>query len=191
LHTNHFIMEQNIEVKKKVSVARNAVNYGVILGIVLIIADLLFYMFDVSRDSIFRYLNFALIIAGLIIGILNYRNNINGGYITYGQSLVSGVLIGLFASVIVSIYTIIFFKFIDPCMIDELLKKAEESILERNPNMTDDQVEIAMSYTRKFMNPYIMAITGILWSTFMSFIASLIISIFTKKKDNSFESNFR
>jgi len=48
-----------------------------------------------------------------------------------------------------------------------------------------------MSYTRKFMNPYIMAITGILWSTFMSFIASLIISIFTKKKDNSFESNFR
>jgi len=97
-------MEQNIEVKKKVSVARNAVNYGVLLGIVLIIADLLFYMLNISKESNLRYLNFVLIIAGLTVGILNYRNQINGGFISYGKSLGSGVLIGLFASIIVAIY---------------------------------------------------------------------------------------
>jgi hypothetical protein len=184
-------MEQNIEVKKKISLARNAINYGVLLGIVLIIADLLFYMLNVSRDSIFRYLNFVLIIAGLTLGILNYRNQINEGLISYGKSLGSGVLIGLFASIIFAIYYFIFLKFIDPGMIDEMLKTAEEKMLDKNPSMTDEQIEMAMHYSRIFMNPVWMPVWSIIGLTFMSFIVSLIISIFTKKKDNSFESNFR
>ena len=184
-------MEQEINAKKKVSIARNSLNYGVATGIVMIIVSLLLYVFGLSDQTFVQYLSLAIIIAGIIIGILNYRNKSNGGFISYGQSLGLGVLIGLFAAVLVSVYTIIFFKFIDPDMVNVILKKAEENIRERNQNMTDDQVEIAMSYTRKFMNPYIMAVTSTIWLTFMSFIASLIISIFTRKEDKSFESNFR
>jgi ABC-type arginine/histidine transport system permease subunit len=76
-------------------------------------------------------------------------------------------------------------------MIDEMLKKAEEKMLEKNPSMSDENIEMAMKYTKMFMNPVWMSIWSVIGSTFMSFIASLIISIFTKKKDNSFESNFR
>lgn len=184
-------MEQNIAVKKKVSVVRNAINYGVLLGIVLIIADLLFYMLNVSRESIFRYLNLILILVGLIMGILNYRNQINEGLISYEKSLGSGVLIGFFASVIVAIYMVIFLKFIDPGMIDEMLRKAEEKMLDQNPSMLDEDLEAAMKYTKIFRSPVWMSIWSIIGSTFVSFIASLIISIFTRKKDNSFESNFR
>lgn len=184
-------MEPENKTKKKISVVRNSLNYGVILGVVLIVISMLMYVLNLSNQSFSQYLSLFVILVGIILGILNYRKNINGGYITYGQSLGSGVLIGLFSSVIVSVYTIIFFKFIDPGMITEILNKAEENMLEQNPNMTDEQLGVAMSYTRKFMNPFVMAITAILWSTFMSFIASLIISIFTKKIDKSFESNFR
>jgi hypothetical protein len=100
-------MEQNNEVIKKVSVVRNALNYGAMLGIVLIIADLLFYTFNISTDSYLRYLNFLLIIAGLITGILYYRNKINEGFISYGKSLGIGVLIGFIASFIVAVYMFI------------------------------------------------------------------------------------
>ena len=148
-------------------------------------------MLNISKESNLRYLNFVLIIAGLTVGILNYRNQINGGFISYGKSLGSGVLIGLFASIIVAIYTVIFMKFIDPGMIDEMLKKAEEQMLERNPSMSEENIEAALKYTKMFMNPVLMSIMSIFGSTFMSFIASLIISIFTKKNDNSFESNFK
>ena len=82
-------------------------------------------------------------------------------------------------------------KFIDPGMIDEMLKKAEEQMLERNPSMSEENIEAALKYTKMFMNPVLMSIMSIFGSTFMSFIASLIISIFTKKNDNSFESNFK
>ena len=184
-------MEQDINAKKKTSVARNSLNYGAATGIVMVIVSLLLYVLNLSDQTFVQYLSLAIIIAGIVIGILNYRNKINGGFISYGQSLGSGVLIGLFSSILVSIYTIIFFKFIDPDMINVILNKAHDSMLERNPTMTDEQLDIAMSWTRKFMNPFIMAITSTIWLTFMSFIASLIISIFTQKKDSSFESNFR
>jgi len=182
-------MEQEKEIKK-ITVARNALNYGVMIGLAMIIISLLFYILNINDQSISQYISTVLIIAGIIIGVLNYKKN-NGGFISYGQSLGTGVLIGLFSSIIVSIYTIIFFKFIDPGMIDVVLRKAEEKMLEKNPSMTDEQLEVAMSYTRKFMTPLWMSITSILGSTFISFIASLIISIFTKKNDNSFESNFK
>jgi hypothetical protein len=182
-------MEQEKKIKKS-TVARNALNYGVILGVAMIIISLLLYILNLNDQSFSPYINIVLLIAGIIIGTLNYKKN-NDGFISYGQSVGIGVLIGLFASIIVSIYSFIFLKFIDHGMIDVILRKAEERILEKNPTMSDDQIEKAMSYTRIFITPLWISIISIFQLTFMSFIASLIISIFTKKVDDSFESNFK
>ncbi|HNW98524.1 MAG TPA: DUF4199 domain-containing protein [Bacteroidales bacterium] len=182
-------MEPSTETKK-ISVARNALNYGFLLGITLIILSLLFYILNVDYQSVAQYISIVIMIVGMIIGILAYRKN-NNGFITYGQSLGNGVLIGLFSAILVSIYTIIFFTLIDPGMIDVILRQAEEKMIEKNPNMTDEQIEMAMSYSRKFMTPLSMAIWGTIMSTVYAFVASLIISIFTRKVDNSFEANFR
>jgi len=182
-------MESTVESKKN-PIIRNAANYGAMIGVTLVIMSLILYVFNVTSQNISQYLNLALILAGIIIGILNYRNNINGGFISYAKSLGSGVLIGLFASVVLAIYTFIFAKFIDPGMIDEIMKKAEESILEKNPSISDEQLELALSYTRKFTSPAWMAVSSVLSLTFVSFIISLIVSIFTRKEDKSFESNF-
>jgi len=182
-------MEQENKIKH-FTVVGNAINFGLILGVSMIIAELLLYILNVSTDKVARYSNMLLIVTGIIIGILNFKKNRNGN-ISYGQSLGTGVLIGLFASILVSVYTFIFYKFIDPGMIEVLLRKAEEQMLEKNPTLTDDQIELAMSYTRKFMTPIWMSISSIFGLTFISFIASLLISIFTKKTDKSFESNFK
>ena len=156
----------------------------------MIIAALLLYILNVSTDKVAQYSNMLLVITGIIIGILNYKKN-SKGIASYGQSLGTGVLIGLFASILVSIYTFIFYKFIDPGMIDVLLRKAEEQMLEKNPTLTDEQIDMAMGFTRKIMTPLGISISNIFGLTFISFIDSLIISFFTKKVDNSFESNFK
>jgi len=183
-------MEQENEIKK-LSLSRNAMYYGSVLGIALIIFSLLMYIFNVDNKSNLQYFSLILIVTITIIGILNYRNNINGGFINYGKSVGIGVLIGLFASFLFAFYTFIFYKFVAPEMINEILKKTEENMLDQNPTMSDEQIELAMSYTRKFTTPLFMSISTIFGTTFMSFLLSLIISIFTRKKDNSFESNFR
>ena len=182
--------DQNIELKK-ISVARNALNYGVILGIALVVLSLIFYILDFNNTNIVFWIQFVILLAGLVISTMNYRKNIGGGFITYGKSLGSGVLTGLFAAIILGIYIYIFFKFIDTGAIQEIISKAEDKIIDQNPEISDAQLETIMTMQRKFMTPLWMGIMSLIYYTFYSFIASLIISIFTRKTDKSFETNFR
>jgi len=48
-----------------------------------------------------------------------------------------------------------------------------------------------MKYSAKFMKPLWMAIMSIVMYTFWGTIISLIIGIFTKKEDPSFEGQFK
>ncbi len=182
-------MEQQTP-EKKVTVSHNALNYGLILGVIQIILSLLFYMLNVETDSFIRYLSMIIMIVGIVFGILNYRKKINNGFISYGQSLGTGVLIGLFCAILFSIYFFFFAKFIDTDLISEILRKKEEAMAS-DPRFTPEIIEQSMHYTRMFVQPWIMSLFTVLGMTFGCFIASLIISIFTQKKDNSFESNFK
>jgi len=53
--------------------------------------------------------------------------------------------------------------------------------LESNPEISDDELDLALEMTNKFVQPHWMLILGVLGGTFMGFIYSLIISIFVKK----------
>jgi len=183
-------METTPEIKKN-SIFPNALNYGKILGIISIIFTIILYVLNIMDNKYAGFVPLIILIAVLVVGILNYRNKINGGFITYGQSLGTGVLIGLISSVLVALFTFILYQYIDPDLIGSLLSKTEEQMLERNPNLTDEQIEMAVNYTKKYTTPLWLTISAFFWTTLLAFIASLVISIFTQKKDKSFESNFR
>lgn len=175
--------------EKKVTPLKNAMNYGAMVGLVLIIVSVLFYILGKSDSGMQTWIAYAVIIAGIVIGTQNYRDNVLGGYISYSQCLSSGTLITFFTAIITAFYTYIFFTFIDASLIDMILEK--QMIAMEEQGMDDEQIEMAMSYTRKFMTPLWMSVIGLLFYTFMGFIFSLITSIFLKRKDDSFESNFQ
>ena len=62
-----------------------------------------------------------------------------------------------------------------------MLAKTEQSILESNPEILDEELDLALEMTAKFVQPHWMLILGVLGGTFMGFIYSLIISVFVKK----------
>ena len=64
---------------------------------------------------------------------------------------------------------------------NEILVQAEQAILESNPEISDNELDLALEMTNKFVQPHWMLIFGVLGGTFMGFIYSLIISIFVKK----------
>jgi hypothetical protein len=182
--------DQNIETQK-ISVARNAMNYGAMIGVVLVLISLVFYILGMENNNVVGWIQFLFLLAGLVLSILYYRKNVEGGYITYGKSLGTGVLTGLFASIIVGLYIYVFFKFIDPAAVDKIITKAEEAIINKNPDISDADLEKIMNMQHNFMTPLWMAFISMITFTFYSFIASLVISIFTRKTDKSFEANFR
>ncbi|MDP6909750.1 MAG: DUF4199 domain-containing protein, partial [Flavobacteriales bacterium] len=67
--------------------------------------------------------------------------------------------------------------------------RAEDQMYDQG--MPDDQVEMAMSYTEKFMKPGPMAFMVILTYTIVGFVVSLVTSAILKKEDTSFDANFK
>ena len=57
-------------------------------------------------------------------------------------------------------------------------------------NMTEEQIDIGMKYTKMLLTPIIMSVAVIIWNTIVGFIFSLITSLVIKKENpnQSFEN---
>ena len=66
-------------------------------------------------------------------------------------------------------------------------KKTKAVMIQKSPDMTSEQLEMAMTWTKKFMNPMIVVPVTILMFSFLGLIYSLIIGAIVKKdKPQSF-----
>ena len=112
------------------SPVKNAMNYGSIIGIALVIISLLFYMMNETTSEIQNYLGYLALAVGVYIGVKHHRDNELGGLMSYGKALSSGTLISFFASIIMAFYLYVFILFIDPSLVDVILEKAENDMID-------------------------------------------------------------
>jgi hypothetical protein len=173
----------NIMEEKKTSVAINAVTYGLMTGAVVIVYSLLLYIANLYLNKTLGYISYAILLGGMVWGTLEYRKKMAGGFISYGQAFTSSFLIGLFAGILGSVYMLIFAQFINPGFINEIIEQSRVALQAKN--MTEDQIETALEWTRKFTTPVMMLIWGLVGYTLISLILGLIAAIFLKKVDPS------
>ncbi len=174
---------------KKNEFLKNAMTFGAITGLALIITSVISYIFDLQNSTINSFLQYGVIIAGIFIGTRNFRDKLNFGSLSYGKALGSGVLICLFASVVMALYNYIFLKYIDPEFIGKLLEMIENEMLKQG--LPDNQVEMALEMQRKIMTPTWISVIIIPSLTFMGFLFSLVTSIFLKRKSSPFDEAMR
>ncbi len=157
---------------------------GIYVGVALILFSLILYLTDVDRQSWIMYISYVIMALGLFWSIIEFRNKDLGGFCSYGKAFSAGFYTGLIASFIAAIYTFIYATSIDPGFAQEILLEAEENILATNPDMPDDQLEMALSMTEMMTSPIMMAVWGFVGNLFTSTILSLIIAIFAKRENN-------
>lgn len=174
--------------EKKKSVSSNALIYGSLVGGVGIVYSLILYILDLSMNKWLGNVSFLFIIGGMVLGTLQYRKLTQGDLMTYSQAVGSCFLIGLYAAIIMGIYSFVFFNFIDPGMIDKILETTRNQITTSNPQMSDEQVDQALSISRYFTNSYVLPIMSIIMSSIISIVVALILAIFLKKEDNTMQS---
>ena len=166
---------------------KSALNFGAILGLVLMILSLITYVLEMYENKLFGYLSWVVMIAGIMIGIKKFRDGALGGYISYSNALGYGVLVSLFASIIASISSYVYLGFIDSSFIDFQLEQTEIQMIEQG--QPEEAIEMAMTWTRKMVSPIGIFIMGIIGTTFLGLIISLIASAFLKKDPDSFENS--
>jgi len=163
-------------------IAKHSLIYGVYTSIVLIILTLIFYVLNLHTARWPGYISYVFLCAGVVFASLQYRDKRLGGFATYGQSFSSGFMAGLFASIIMAIFTYIYITMLGESFTADLLQQAENNMLEARPNMSDEELDMAMKITRNMMKPLWMTLIALISFTFLSLVFSLIASIFIKKE---------
>jgi len=171
--------------EEKKSVVSVSLMYGIYLGLALIAYSLLMFVLDVDRESKIMWVSYLIMAAGLFWAMVSVRDKYFGGFISYGKAFATGFWTALFAAIIGALFTYIYVIYLDPGMIDDILLKAEESMLEGNPNISDEQLEQALSMTEKFTSPVMITVFAFLANVIFATILSLIIAIFAKRENNA------
>jgi Protein of unknown function (DUF4199) len=142
---------------------------GLMLSALSIVFSIVVYVFNLYDITWLNWVNTGVLMAGLIVGNILYANQ-NNNNVTFGN---------LFAHGFKTIYTVIAFKFLFPDMIDKIIDISRKQ-MEKNPKMTDEMIEQAITMTKKFFMPFAIGGT-ILGTGFMGAVASLIGAGIAKK----------
>jgi hypothetical protein len=171
--------------EKPKSSTSNALTYGLITGAVMIVYSLILYLLNLHLNQYLGYISFLILIGGMVYGTIQFRDKFMNGFITYGKAYSSGFMIALFAGLVGAVYAFVFYKFIAPDVVREILDMTRQKIMTRSPEMSDEQLEQAMNMTAKFMTPPAMSIFLLLYCIIIGAVAGLITSAFIRKEDKS------
>lgn len=168
---------------EKLSPGKFALNYGVILGLIMVVITVITYVTGLALSgaqwpSAIYYLIFPIVI---IYAISQYKKR-NGNHLSLGDALKVGVLIGVISAIVFAIYSLIFNYVIDPDFMGQVKDIARDTMLEQNPDMTEEMVEQAMKFAEMFMNPGVASAIWIAMSAFFALIYSLIGGLIMKKE---------
>jgi len=172
--------------ENKPSLFQHTMTWGAITGIVLIVYSLILYLAHQTYNQALGFLSYILLIAGIIIGSIAYRDKVLGGFISYKDAFVTGLLITIFAGILSSFFSFILIRYIDPSVVEQSMAKAEEKLIARG--MSEDDIEMAMEKSREFMGSPLMVLVGLLSFAFIGTIISLITAAIVKKEASPFDS---
>lgn len=170
---------EHLEETKKNGMFMPALQYGVLTAIALIALTIFIFFAGLITVKWTSWISYGILLAGIFIATTTYRNEHRGGFINYGTALGFGTLTIFFASVITAVFTFMFYKFLAPDALVQVKTAAEIQILQTNPNISDQELDLAM----RFVSPMLMSITTIFSYTFLGFVISLITSALLRKKD--------
>jgi hypothetical protein len=163
---------------------KTALYYGVILGIATILVSVILYALGMHYDQDWKQSTFSILVIAVItfIGIKKFKE-LNGGLLSLGQAIKTGLGIALIGGIISIIYTFIFINYIEPDFLTKIAEIQEQTMLDRFPDLTDEQIENQMEMMKKFSSPGLIAAISIVYMLFIGFIASLISGLILKKKE--------
>ncbi len=159
---------------------KNGLNYGLILGLAFVVFTMIMVSFKIFNNNYSLLANVAFTAVAVYFGNVALRDKMQGGYLSYARSLGSGTFIGLVAGVLLAIFIYIFYSMISPESLQEMYQIAEQQMLEQG--IPEDQLDMAMSMTKKFMTPGFMAFSTVFNLVFCSFLVSLVVSAVVKRK---------
>lgn len=160
------------------------IKYGIIGGIVMVIIGLgswllLKDVYSFQTSQIIGYSSMIIALSSVFFAIRKYRDEINNGTITFGESLKVGILTTLIPSAFAFIQTIFFFSVYGTEFQDWALASLEKT----DPTLHAEYVEQMASGPDWIMNPFFQGFVMFATVFFIGLIISLIAAVVLKRDD--------
>lgn len=171
-------MEQQSIPTQKISV-----NYGLLLGVLSVVLGVILYITNAYLSPHWSHtlISSTLFILFVVLGIRAYKNA-NGGFLSLTQAIKVGISIALIAAVISSIWQVLLSEVIEPGLMDQMMEVQRTAMIEQNPNMTQDQIDMAMEWSSSFQSPWVMVPFALITNIFFGLIVALIAGLAMRRK---------
>jgi hypothetical protein len=167
---------------EKISTGKFGMNYGIILGVVMIALSVIGYITGQTLEGAQwpQYVYYIVFPVIIFYAISKYKSQ-NANVLTLGEAIKVGIIIAIISAIVYIIYSMIFNYIIDPDFMGQMKDVVRDTMLE-NPNLTEDQVDQQMVWVEKMMSPVIGSAFWIAASALFGLIWSLIGGLVMKSK---------
>jgi cytochrome bd-type quinol oxidase subunit 2 len=170
--------------KKKSS---DILSKAILIALVLMVIDLIGGFAHLRFESWFKWISTVVLIVALILVSVNFGKQQNNE-VTYGKVFGYAFKVALVVSLLIIVYSLLSTYVIFPEMSDQILEKTRAD-LEAKGGLTEDQIDQAVTMTKKFIQPIPLALFAFLGTLFFGVIGALLGAAFTKKTDvNAFQN---
>lgn len=173
-------MENQTEQLNAPTTRETGIRYGLILGLISIVFFVVLAVAGVDTSGSVRWTGLIFTVAVLVLAHKYFKDN-GDGFMSFGQGVGIGFWTSTVSSVLSSIFTFIYVKFIDETFIDTM--KDNQMLQMQEKGMSDAQIDQAMSFSEPFMTPTAFLAFGIIFGIIIGVIVALIVSIFTQKSN--------
>ena len=171
--------------ESKLTFTRHVLIGGFIIGAIVIIYFSIIELFNLS-GTMYNLFYYGLILVGIIVSTNLYKKEEKDVSLRYGKAVSFGVLQVLLAALFLFAFVLVYYTYVAPSGIEELIATMEQTMIERNT--PEETIEQASSLANQYLTPVTMGIMSFIEVMFWGFIMSLIAGLFTR--DKSSKSNF-
>jgi hypothetical protein len=158
--------------------------YGLLVGLISIIFSFVLFVTQADQSPV-RWLGLIILIGGMVMAHNAYKQA-NGGFMNYAEGLGIGALMSVVSGVLSTAFSYVYMTFVDEGYMGRIMDTTRAK-MEAQGNMTDDQIDQAMSMAQKFSSGGWMVLFGILGSLLFGFLIALVVSAITKNSKPEFE----
>lgn len=162
------------------------IRYGLIGGGISIALGLISNITGLSTGSggmmmsmVMGLLQFAIMIAIVVLAIRHHRDAKQGGFISIGQSILVGTGALVVAGILNGIFSVLYVTVIDPNFADEVINYTADMMSQWN--LPEEEIDKAIAQTELQFTPSKMFLNSILYAAVGGLIVSAISGLIMKK----------
>ncbi len=157
---------------KETAITNIAIRFGIIGGLTSILVSLILYLLGMQLESWTKWISTGIMVAAIIVGLKMCAIANEGKHTSFGYLFGQGMIITLILSAITILYFLLHISIIEPDFIDKTLDVSRNQMSDKG--LSQEQIDNAITLSKKFMSPGIMVLFSLLGMLFMGAIASLI-----------------